>query len=78
MYASFHTQYKGQPHVFQTIGLFNDAHDPIVFCCRYDWQREISLVDKGDKVVIGGVEYTVDNLEVDLHGVATFSLKVMD
>ena len=78
MTASFHTQLKGQPHVFQTIGLFNDAHGPIVFYCRYDWQREISLVNKGDTVVIGGVEYTVDELEVDLHGVATFSLKEAD
>ena len=74
MVATFHTEHKSEDHVFRTIGIFNDQSDPPVFCCRYDWQREISLVNPGDRVVIDGTEYSVDKLDVDLNGVAVFTL----
>ena len=75
MVATFHAQYQGEARSFQTVGIFNDADNPPVFCCRYDWQREISLVNPGDRVAIEGTEYFVDKLDVDLNGVANFTLE---
>ena len=74
MVATFFAQYQGEARSFQTIGVFNDQSDPPVFCCRYDWQREISLVNPGDRVAIVETEYSVDQLDVDLNGIATFTL----
>ena len=76
MVATFHTQLKSADHSFQIIGVFNDHSDPIVFCCRYDWHREISLVNVGDRVAIGGVDYSVSRFDVDMNGVAVFELEV--
>lgn len=75
MVATFHAQHQGEAKVFRTVGIFNDQSDPVVFCCRYDWQREISLVNPGDRVAIGETAYSVDKLDVDLNGVATFTLE---
>ena len=75
MVATFHAQYQGEARSFQTIGIFNDQSDPPVFCCRYDWQHEISLVNPGDRVAIGEIQYFVDKLDVDLNGVAAFTLE---
>ena len=76
MVATFFAQHKGEARIFQTVGIFNDQSDPPVFCCRYDWQREISLVNLGDRVAIGGTEYSVESFETDLNGIATFNLGV--
>ena len=75
MVATFHAQQKGEAKVFRTVGIFNDQSDPVVFCCRYDWQREIALVNPGDRVAIGGTEYSVESFETDLNGVAAFTLE---
>ena len=74
MVATFHTKYKGADYSFSVIGLFNEQADSIVFCCRYDWSREISLVNAGDRVSIDGTDYTVDHFDVDLNGVEAFTL----
>ena len=66
-----------KPVRFSTIGLFNEALDPPVFCCRYDWQREISLVEAGDTVHVDGGTYRVKSYEADLCGVASFSLEAV-
>ena len=59
----------------QTIGLFNDALLPPVYCCRYDWQREISLVEAGDTVHVDGTVYQVQSYFIDTLGVVSFSLE---
>lgn len=61
---------------FSTIGLFNDVLNPVVFCCRYDWQREISLVENGDTVFVDGGSYRVKSFQVDMQNVASFELEV--
>ena len=60
---------------FSTIGLFNDAQKPPVYCCRYDWQREISLVEAGDTVHVDSGTYEVKSYEIDMLGVVSFSLE---
>ena len=62
---------------FQTIGLFNDALNPVVYCCRYDWQREISLVEVGDTVFVDGGTYRVKSYQVDMLNVVSFELERM-
>ena len=60
---------------FSTIGLFNETESPPVFCCRYDWQREISLVEAGDTVHVDGTVYQVQSYFIDTLGVVSFSLE---
>ena len=76
MTATFHFTYKNEARTLQTVGVFQGRSDkdPITFCCRYDWSRDMVLVKVGDTVVIDGTHYRVMKFEVDLTGLATFTL----
>ena len=78
MVATFVVERSNKETVrFSTIGLFNDAEATPVYCCRYDWQREISLVEAGDKVHVDGGVYSVKNFDVDTLNVVLFHLEEM-
>lgn len=76
MVVTFTTRYKGEPHTFQTTGDFSDG-DPIVFRSKYDWHREISLINVGDAVRINETNYMVTALDIELTGDVTFTLEAL-